>query len=136
MVLKVIIDTNFLLIPGDFGVDIFQEITEQANNVVEFIILQKVIQELEDLCVNKDLNDKQRKSAKLGLALLKQKNLKIEHCSNEHTDDAIVKKSLEFKEKGDSVAIATQDKQLTSRCLNYGVQVFTLRQKKKVLLLK
>jgi len=136
MVLKVIIDTNFLLLPGNFGVDIFQEITDQANDVVKFIILQCVVIELEKLSVSKELNENQRLFANIGLKLLKQKNLKIEHCSNEHTDDAIIKKSLEFKKKGNSVAVATQDKQLTSRCLDLGVQVFALRQKKKVLLLK
>ena len=136
MVLKVIIDTNFLLIPGNFGVDIFQEITEQANDVVNFIILQSVVNELEKLSVSKELNENQRLFANIGLKLLKQKNLKIEHCSNEHTDDTIIKKSLEFKEKEISVAVATQDKQLVSRCLDLGVQVFALRQKKKVMLLK
>jgi rRNA-processing protein FCF1 len=136
MVLKVIIDTNFLLIPSTLNVDVFEGIVSAANDSVELITLNLVVEELEILIASKELNLKDREAAKLALALLKQKNLKIEHCSNEHTDDAILKKALEFKQEGYSAAIATQDKELISRALSSKIQIFTLRQKKKILLLK
>lgn len=136
MVLKVIIDTNFLLIPATQNVDIFEGIVNAAGDSVELLTVDLVIEELELLVTSNDLKLKDREAAKLALALLKQKNLKIEHCSNEHTDDAILKKALEFKQESGSVAIATQDKELISRALSSGVQIFTLRQKKQVLLLK
>ncbi len=136
MVLKVIIDTNFLLIPGRFGVDIFQEIIENANDKVEFVIFQNVVSELEKLAVSIDLNTKEKAAAKLGLQLLKQKNLKIEQGSNEHTDDVLLHKALEYQKQGFNSAIATVDKELISKATNRNVWVFALRQKKKVLLLK
>ncbi len=136
MVLKVIIDTNFLLIPGRFGVDIFQEIVENANDQVELITLQNVVLELENLAVSGELNQKEKAAAKLGLQLVKQKNLKIEQGSNEHTDNVILKKALEYQKQGFNSAIATVDKELISKATDRNVWVFALRQKKKVLLLK
>ncbi len=136
MVLKVIIDTNFLLIPGRFGVDIFQEIVENADDQVELIILQNVISELDTLAISSELSAKEKAAAKLGLQLIKQKNLKIEQGSNEHTDDVILRKALEYQKQGFNSAIATVDKELISKATNRNVWVFALRQKKKVLLLK
>ncbi len=136
MVLKVIIDTNFLLMPATMNVDIFEGIVNAAEDSVELVTIDLVVEELEILIASADLTLKDREAAKLALALLKQKNLKIEHCSNEHTDNAILKKALEFKQENGSAAIATQDKELISRALSSNVQVFTLKQKKQILLLK
>jgi len=136
MTLKVIIDTNFLLIPGKFMIDIFEEIKNEARTDIELLTLDRVIEELEKLSNSKETKLKDRNAAKLGLALLKQKNLKIEHCSRQHTDDAIIEKALEFKDQGFFSAIATVDKELISRALSSKIWVFALRQKKKILLLK
>ncbi len=134
--MKVIIDTNFLLLPGNLHIDIFQGILDAADDAIELIILQNVVDELQDLSTRESLSLKDRKSAGIGLSLIKQKNLKIEHGSNEHTDNVILMKALEFKKQGISSAIATIDKELISRALSSEVQVFALRQKKKILLLK
>lgn len=136
MTFYVLLDTNFLLLPETLGIDVFTQIRETALDNYEFIILQSVLNELEKLQLDNAQSKKHRDAAKLGLQLIKQKNLKIEHCSNEHTDDALLKKALELKKQGNSVAIATQDKELTSRSLKVGIQIFALRQKKKILLLK
>jgi rRNA-processing protein FCF1 len=135
MGLKVIVDTNFMLLPGTQGVDIFEGIQDAANDVIELIIFDRVIDELEELTTKQGLSLADRTASRMALALIKQKNLKIEHCSNEHTDDAILKKALEYKNQGLNVAIATQDKELISRVLASKMQVFALRQKKKILLL-
>lgn len=136
MVFFVLMDTNFLLLPETLGIDVFNEIKETALDNYEFIILQSVYDELNKLCADDSQSKKHRDAAKLGLEIIKQKNLKIEHCSNEHTDDALLKKALELKKQGNSIAIATQDKELISRARKLGIQVFALRQKKKILLLK
>ena len=111
MTLKVIIDTNFLLLPGNFNIDIFQDIKIEANRGVEFVILENVQKELEDLTKKANLKEKDKLSASIGLQLLKQKNLKIEHSSlNKHTDDVIIDRALEIKDLGIAVAIATIDR--------------------------
>jgi rRNA-processing protein FCF1 len=132
----VIIDTNFLLLPKTKKIDIFQEIRSAANCKIAYIILDSVVKELNKLKTDKNLKINKRVAAKVALELLKQKNLKIEQGSNEHTDDAILKKALELKKSGEKIAIATQDKNLISRALNQEIQIFALRQKKQILLLK
>lgn len=46
---KILLDTNFLMIPGNFGVDIFEEIQRICNFSYKLYIIDKTIDELEKL---------------------------------------------------------------------------------------
>ena len=72
---KIILDTNFLLIPGQFNVDIFTEVERILGEPFELCIVDKSIAELNRLvAVGKE---KDRFAAKLALVLVIQKNLMI-----------------------------------------------------------
>ena len=45
--LPVILDTNFIAIPAEFGIDIFSEAELLLERHLEFILLQSVVQEIE-----------------------------------------------------------------------------------------
>jgi len=129
----VIIDTNMLLVPGQFKVDIFTELDRIMDEPYEITILEGSLQELEKIKKTGSGADKQ--AAKLGHMLLEHqkkresaassncKGLKILHSSKEKTvDDAIV----EIAE--DDTLVATNDSGLKRRLLEKGVRVIYLKQ--------
>ncbi|MBU1201903.1 MAG: hypothetical protein KJ583_00885 [Nanoarchaeota archaeon] len=124
---KVILDTNFLLIPGQFKVNVFAEIERVMDVPYHLCIIDKTVDELKKVIVFG--NTKDRQAAKLGLALvndlLKQKSLKrITSSSSESVDDAIVYNSSK------KVYVATVDKELKRRVKEKGGSIITLKQKK------
>jgi rRNA-processing protein FCF1 len=126
---RVIIDTNFLLIPGQFRVDIFSEIERLMNEPFEMCVVDKSVGELNKLAAAGKEADKF--AAKLALVLIIQKNLKTLHSfgSKESVDDIIVKKADK-----DSF-IATQDKALKERVKEKGAKIIGLRQQKYLVLM-
>ena len=49
MVRKIILDTNFLLIPVQFGVDIFSEFDRICNFKYELVVVPETVTELEGI---------------------------------------------------------------------------------------
>jgi len=124
---KVILDTNFLLIPGQFKVDIFTEIERVMNEPYNLCIIDKTINELKGIEIYGKTKD--RNAVKLAIALIqnliKQKSLKtINSYSRKSVDDIIVKKSDK------NVYVATQDKELKKRVKEHQGRIITLKQKK------
>ncbi|MGV8169360.1 MAG: PIN domain-containing protein [Candidatus Nanoarchaeia archaeon] len=128
---KVILDTNFLLIPGDKGVDVFSEIDRIMQEPYELCVLDKSVEEL-DKIVFKDGKKKSGFSAKLGLILLKQKNLKtLASSSEEYADKAILAFAAKNPEK---TIVATQDAELRNKLKKESVRVIQLKQEKYLIL--
>ena len=69
----IIFDTNFLLIPSRFNVDIFEEAERFMVNC-SFAIIDKTIDELQRIIKTQKGKDKQ--AAMLALSLIKAKGLK------------------------------------------------------------
>ncbi|MGM5482111.1 MAG: PIN domain-containing protein [Nanobdellota archaeon] len=115
---KVILDTNFLMIPGQECVDIFEEIKNAFYKPVELFVASGTIKELEKL--EQSGKGKDKSAARIALGLLKRKDLKVIKTGEEHVDDALVELS-----KKDYI-IATQDLGLKRRLKKY----IYMRQKK------
>ncbi|MBW2990376.1 nucleotide-binding protein [Candidatus Woesearchaeota archaeon] len=126
---KVIIDTNFLLIPGQFKVDVFTQLEEIVKEPHQLCIIDKSINEVNKLAVTGKQKD--RFSAKLALVLIRQKNLKTLHSfgSKKSVDDIIVKKA------DSNTYVATQDKALRKRLKEKGAKIIGLRQKKYLVIM-
>jgi|FLOH01.1.fsa_nt_gi uncharacterized protein len=128
---KVILDTNFFLIPGQFHVDIFTEIKNLMLEPYILCVLDKTFDELKGIEIMGKFSDV--RAIKLGAALahnlIKQQSLKIlTSFSDKNVDDSLV----EMSKKG--VFIATQDKELKKRVKEKGAQIITLKQKKYLVL--
>lgn len=128
----VYLDTNFLTIPFNFGVDIIEQTKDLIDFEVEFHIVHNTIYELEN--VASKAKGSEKKAAKMALSwvesLSKQKALKIDNCpSNLLVDDILVDIATTS-----NVIIATQDKALCDRIRELGRQVIRLRQKSKLIL--
>jgi len=122
---KIILDTNFLLMPYQFNVDIFAEIHRICDFKYQLYIIDRTIDELESIAEKKRGKDKF--AAMLGLLLLKHKKVKkIKTKGKKHVDDIILAKA----EK--DWIVATQDGALKRQLKKNGIAHIVLRQKRRL----
>ena len=122
---KVIIETNFLMIPFQLKVDIFSEIERIVNHAYETCVIDKTIDELKKILENE--RGKTKQAAKFALSLIEKKKLKIIKTLDDKkdADDEII--SIAKKE---DCIVATQDKLLKERLKLLKRKVIILRQKR------
>ncbi len=124
---KILIDTNFLLIPAQFKVDIFSEIERICSFNYKLFILDKTMEELESIVRNQ--KGKNKAAAKLALKLIAIKKINtLKTEKNIHTDTEIINTAKE------GFIVATQDQDLKRRLKEKNVPIITLRQKKYLIL--
>jgi len=127
---RIVLDTNFLLIPGQFKIDIFEEIRNIMNEPYDLCIFQETIQELSNIA---EKASKDKNNAKIALMLIKQKNLKsLKNSSIEKSYiDRIILSNIDSK-----CIVCTQDQAL-KRLLKAkfkGLRIITLKSKKHLAL--
>ncbi len=128
---RIFLDTNFLLIPFVYKVDIFSEIKRIMDEPYKICILDMTIDELNKIIAEQSGKDKE--AAKMALQLIEKMNITIIEVKEQNlymnlnskepiVDDILVKLADE------NTIIATQDKLLKKR-LN---KVIVLRSKKRL----
>jgi rRNA-processing protein FCF1 len=121
--MKVILDSNFLFIPSQFPVDIFDELAKLLEQTFDPIILSTTNTEL--LKKAKRGSPKMRKRASLALKLAGKCHLVgVEQSFGETPDDVIVRVAAEWK-----CPVATNDRILKRRLRDINLPVIYLRQK-------
>jgi rRNA-processing protein FCF1 len=123
---KIILDTNFLLIPGHYKVDIFAELDRICLFKYKIVIYDKVIDELKKLL--KAERKKDRDAAKLALALIKAKHLKTTPANSEEYVDNLI-----FNNADNNTIVATEDKWLRKKLQKKSIQLVYLRNQHLVL---
>ncbi|MDI6888372.1 MAG: PIN domain-containing protein [Methanocellales archaeon] len=118
--MKVILDSNALMIPGQFGVDVFAELERLGYD--QFLIPRPVIKELETLQAHAKGKDKIAAS----VALLLMSRCKIIE-SRKEADDAIIQMAKDM-----NVAVLTNDAVLRKQLKENGITTIYLRQKKRL----
>ncbi len=117
---KVLLDTNFILIPAKFKVDIYEEIRRLMNEPYDIYVLDKSLIELENII--KLQKGKEKAAARLGKAILEARKPKtLKTTSNEYVDKII----LGLR----GYIVATNDKELRLKLKKEGVRTILLRQK-------
>lgn len=120
---KVIIDTNFLLIPVQFHIDIFEEIKNIMPHNYKLFIIDKTLDELDKLKGKGKARDKL--AATVGMELVKQREVKsIKTQSPKIVDDLILEHIDE------DTFVCTNDKELKRLVIKEGGKVIQLVQKK------
>jgi len=122
---KIILDTNFLLIPAQFKVDIFSEIKRICDFKYELVVVAETVTELKDIIGSSSSGGKDKKAAKLALQLLKKFEVKVVKNYRKvfkRADEAI----LDIADKKSFVA--TQDREL-KRLLRAKTRLIILRKK-------
>ncbi|MFZ3169254.1 MAG: DNA-binding protein [Candidatus Methanoperedens sp.] len=117
---KVIIDTNGLMIPGQFGIDIFSEL--QQLGFFSYIVPSASVKELEKIVSTG--RSKDRTAAKIALSLL-------DRCTiidkNGYADDIIIDLAV-----GMDAAVLTNDIELKKRLCSKGVTNVYLRDRTRL----
>jgi len=123
---KIILDANFLMVPAQFGVDIFEGITTLLNRKPEPIILTPTYRELQKLAASK--HPKRRLEARLALELAEKcRMVKAEPSADETVDDLIIRLAEKWK-----CPVATNDRELRKKLKKKVVPVVFLRQKTRL----
>ncbi|MCW1296984.1 MAG: nucleotide-binding protein [Candidatus Parvarchaeota archaeon] len=115
----VLLDTNFLLVPFRFKVDIFSEFERIIDKEFDLWILDVCLKELKK--ITKEIEFKSI------MELIKKKGVKIKETKEKirNIDDLIIKFARE-----NNCIIATNDKSLRKTAMGEGLHVIYLRKKK------
>jgi len=127
MPLVVVLDTNILTVPAQFGIDIFQEAQNVLEKKVQFVVIESVIKELERKAETTSGTERQKFMIALDL---------VQRCSIEKTEKfekgtSVDRQILEFAKSRGGV-IATNDRSLINRAISEGIPVLFLRGKKRL----
>ncbi|HPS92078.1 MAG TPA: DNA-binding protein [Methanothrix sp.] len=115
---KVILDTNALMVPEQFGVDIFGELLRLGY--AKWLVPACVLGELRSLAMRADKGkDKIAARVALGMAV----GCEAVGVDNHNADQAIIDLALET-----GAAVFTNDKALKKRLFSKGITVIYLRQ--------
>ncbi len=120
---KIILDTNMLLVPGQFKVDIFDEIREIVEGEITFVITNSIKRELKKFSKS---GSKDSPAAKVALDMIEKNDVEIVDVKGKNTDVEIV----DLVDK--NIIVATNDKLLQQKVKNRGAKIIYLRSKKKL----
>ena len=120
--IPVLLDSSFLLIPLEDGVDIFSEL-ERLLGLPRCLVPRPVIEELQRLMDGASPSE----ARKIGLALKLAERcelLDVELAEGEDVDDLLVRLAQELR-----CPVATKDGELRKRLRRVGIPVIYLRQR-------
>jgi rRNA-processing protein FCF1 len=120
--MRALLDTNFLMIPGEFRVDIFSELL--SLGYIDVFTLDLVVKELEKFSTK---GGKVSRAARLALELIRNCDVTVLKTKGDVTqvDSEIFRLA---REKG--YVICTQDRDLIKKINEAGMRFVTLRQGK------
>ena len=120
--MKALLDTNFLMIPGEFRVDIISGLT--GLGYIEFFTLDLVIRELEKFSTR---GGKVAKCARIALEIIRNCGVTVLETKGDVTrvDDEIFRLA-----RSKNYVVCTQDRELMQKAKAAGLRYITLRQNK------
>jgi len=123
MAKRIIFDSNFLMVPFELGIDVFEEVEKILSVKVEPVILPPILEELERLASRG--KPKVRRLASSALQLAK-KCIKLEYprLPGEKVDEYLVRVARE-----NGMAVATADLELRKKLRAEGVPTVYVREK-------
>jgi rRNA-processing protein FCF1 len=120
--MKVVLDTNALMVPEQFKVEILSEL--QRLGYTECMVPSAVMEELRNL--TNYARGKDKIAARIGIALAER--CKIIETGKESKDALNADQSIENLAIQERVAVFTNDKALKKRLFSKGITVIYLRQ--------
>ena len=123
---KVLCDTNFLLIPIRFGIDVFTLSDRVLNDEALFFVSTKVIDEI--TLLKSSAKPKFEKELRFALKM-------VEKCKvfEDHSEITVDDSLIQLAKKTDMV-IGTTDSELRKKARGEGVKVIYLRQRRYLVL--
>lgn len=121
-VVKLLLDTNFLMIPGQFGVDIISEF-DRLFGRYEIIVPSFVLEELDR--IEKSLRGRDRIAVRIAREIVGRSKIVEFDLGDRDVDEALLE--LARRIKG---IICTNDKELRKKARRENIPVVLLRQEK------
>lgn len=126
MPLRVILDTNFLFIPSEFKIDVFEALSALFNERIEPVLLSTNYDELKKM--TQGAPPKLRKQAMFALKLAEKCHVvKVEKNQEETNDDVILRVAESWKSP-----VATNDGELRRKLRARNIPVIFMRGKKRL----
>jgi rRNA-processing protein FCF1 len=129
MVVAVVVDTSFLLIPAEFGIDVFAESKRILERSIEFILLTSVLQEI----TTRTKSDDRPRDRKFLIASDLAKRCRTVAIDSSiarlPVDDQLLEYTISIKG-----ILATNDGRLRERARQRGLPVLLMRGKKQLAL--
>lgn len=124
--MKIILDSNFLFIPLQFKIDIFEGVTTLLNRRFEPVVLSTTRRELQKMAEKGP--PKIRRQAAMALKLAEKCHIvDVEKSRTETSDDVIVRVATQWK-----CPVATNDRVLKRRLRDISIPVIYMRQKSRL----
>tara|TARA_Y100000310_G_scaffold110041_1_gene108513 strand:- start:214 stop:606 length:393 start_codon:yes stop_codon:yes gene_type:complete len=119
----IILDTNFLMIPAQFNLDIFTAIDNACLFTYKLAVLDGTIKELDSIIENQ--KGKAKAEAKLALSFIKRKKIPIIKTPQKYHVDAEILNLV----KREKHIVATQDAPLRKKLKAKKIPRIVMRQK-------
>ncbi len=126
MTIRVILDSNFLFIPSQFHLDIFEELENLLGQRVDPVLLSSAYEEIRKIAEKGAPKRSQQASLALKLAE-KCRVVQVEKRVEEDCDEVIVRVAMKWRSP-----VATNDQALRRRLRSKGIPVIFLRQKRRL----
>jgi hypothetical protein len=120
--MKALLDTNFLMIPGEFKIDIISELT--SLGYIEFYTLDLVVRELEKFSTR---GGKISRHARVAIEIIRNCGVTVLETKGDlmRVDDEIFRLA-----RTGNFVVCTQDRELMGKIKANGMRFITLRQNK------
>jgi len=126
LAIRVILDSNFLFVPSQFKIDIFEELAKLLNQRFEPVLLSSTYNEL--LTMAEKGSPSRRKQASLALKLAEKCNrVNVKKSAEETNDNVILRIAAEWKSP-----VATNDRELRRKLRTRDIPVIFLRGKSRL----
>ncbi|HNV39545.1 MAG: Ribonuclease VapC9 [Euryarchaeota archaeon ADurb.Bin009] len=125
--MRVLLDTNALLMPAQFGVDLYDELLALFGDF-EPIALEEVVGELSGLARGRG---RDAAAARVGLALVRRSTVVPSGSTAEGVDNRVIEYA-----RREGCTVVTNDRELRNALLREGVDVVSMRRQKTLELLR
>jgi len=124
---RVLLDTNALLMPAQFGIDLYDELMGLFGDF-EPITLDEVVGELSGLARGRG---RDAAAARVGLAMARRSTVVPSGSAAEHVDDRVIEYA-----RREGCVVVTNDRELRNALLHEGIDVVSMRRAKTLELLR
>ncbi|KAA0000775.1 MAG: hypothetical protein FE047_00790 [Thermoplasmata archaeon] len=118
----VVLDTNALMMPYQFGINLEKELTRLLG-MCRIIVPVTVVEEMERLA---EKGGKVGRAAQLGLSIIKKRGFRLMETEN-RGDDGVIETALKME-----AAIVTNDKELKKKAKELQLPIIYLREGEKL----
>ncbi len=124
---KVLLDTNALLMPVQFGIDLYDELQALFGDF-EPVTLEEVVGELSGLSRGRG---RDATAARVGLAMARRSTVVPSGSSADRVDDRVIEYA-----RREGCTVVTNDRKLRNALLREGVDVVSMRRARTLELLR